>query len=484
VASVHTTRRPTPATLARLARLFGASGSLGAAVVASTLCAGLASAQTPPRRVPPRIPNEPRVIPPSLSGSCFWIGPVTAKQFNVNSPDEATVYWYTRFKVPEGARLFLTGRYPHARYASFDAYDAQGTLLDGLADVDIVPDTGSVNPFDVGARRAAANRYYRVEIANRSAPTNSALRRRNVLYAGVPASARQQMVYRVNVPDSGRDEKGGMGLPRPEMVLASGIVLVGDATCEISGVPEIGSAARAIRDVGLAPDRYAALRDQAGAPATHPAQNPPQWEAYVNTELAQSRFLLNTPRAAERTETDRNVGGAMFTGADEAQVSAYVDRRHGPVLVLTGRAPTTPRTVGGDSVMRAGQVRYWSLCQNESLASTAFVDCVHDEQVPLDAQGRYTIVMSLPADRPTNATAQCGVAWLDWGTRGDNAGRPTAGMLVLRQLLAHPSFSAAAANVGAPGSEPRVMGAYLPAGSYTTKAQYEAGGCTPAAAPK
>ena len=473
------TRRTSPTTRSRLSLV------LGVAVLAAALRAAPAAAQTRPRPVPPpRIPNEPRVIPPSLSGSCFWIGPVTAKQFNVNFPDEGTVYWYTRFKVPEGARLYLTGRYPHARYASFDAYDPQGALIDGLSDVDVVPDTGSVNPFVAGARRSAANRYYQVEVANRNAPANSAHRRRNVLYAGVPASGRQQLVYRVNVPDRGRDEKGGVSLPRPELVLASGIVLVGDATCEISGVPEVGAATRAIRDVGLAPERYTALRDQPGAPPTHPAQNPPQWEAYMNTELATSRFLLNTPRAADRTDADRSVGGAMFTGAHEAQVSAYVDRGHGPVLVLTGRAPTTPRTFGGDSIMRAGQVRYWSLCQNESLASTAYVDCVYDEQVPLDAQGRYTIVMSLPADRPTNATAQCGVAWLDWGTRGDNAGRPTAGMLVLRQILAHPSFAAAAANVSAPGTEPRVMGAYLPTGSYTTKAQYEAGGCTPAAAPR
>jgi hypothetical protein len=446
---------------------------LGAAIT----WAGAAAAQVRPRPVPPKIPNEPRVIPPSLTGSCFWIGPVTAKQFNVNFPDEATVYYYARFRVPDGARMLLRGRYPHARFASFDAYDVQGTLIDGLADVEIEPDTGSINPFAVGARRSAANRWFTIEVANRNEPANAAHDRRNVLYAGVPASGRQQIVYRVNVPDKGRDETGGVSLPRPEIVLASGAVLVGDATCAIVGAPEVGSEARAIRDVAITPDRYAALRDQAGAPATHPAQNPPQWEAYVNTELAQSRFLLNTPRAAERTNTDRSVGGAMFTGAAETQVSAYVDRTHGPVLVLTGTAPTTPRTFAGDSVMRAGQVRYWSLCQNESLASTAFVDCVYDEQVPLDAQGRYTIVMSLAADRPTNATAQCGVAWLDWGTRGDNVGRATAGLLVLRQLLAHPTFFNAAANVAAPGSEPRVMGAYLPTGRYTTKAEYESAGC-------
>jgi hypothetical protein len=460
---------PARTTLSRLAFLLAAT---------STLSAGVAVAQVRPRPVPPRIPNEPRVIPPSLTGSCFWIGPVMAKQFNVNFPDAATVYYYARFKVPDGARMLLRGRYPHARFASFDAYDPQGALIDGLADVEIEPDTGSINPFVTGQRRLAANRYYTIEVANRSAPTNAAHDRRNVLYAGVPASGRQQIVYRVNVPDRGRDEMGGVSLPRPEIVLASGAVLVGDATCAIVGAPEVGSEARAIRDVGMPPARYATLRNQAGAPPTHPAQNPPQWEAYVNNELSQSRFLLNTPRAAERTLTDPNVGGAMFTGAAEAQVSAYVDRQHGPVLVLTGTAPTTPRTFAGDSVMRAGQVRYWSLCQNESLASTAYVDCVYDEQVPLDAQRRYTVVMSLPADRPTNATAQCGVAWLDWGTRGDNAGRATAGMLVLRHVLAHPSFTQAATNVASPGTEQRVMGAYLPSGEYTNKATFEARGCT------
>jgi hypothetical protein len=41
--------------------------------------------------------------------------------------------------------------------------------------------------------------------------------------------------------------------------------------------------------------------------------------------------------------------------------------------------------------------------------------CPFDEEIPPDRSGFYTIVVSLPEDRPATATVQCGVAWMDWG---------------------------------------------------------------------
>src|SRR6185295_6688528 len=87
------------------------------------------------------------------------------------------------------------------------------------------------------------------------------------------------------------------------------------------------------------------------------------------------------------------------------------------------------------------QLRFWGICSNESLVTTkATVDdgCAYDEQIPVDAQGNYKIVVSIPADRPSNATEKCGVTWLNWG-EGDGAQapytRPTAGLLIIRNLI-------------------------------------------------
>jgi hypothetical protein len=48
-------------------------------------------------------------------------------------------------------------------------------------------------------------------------------------------------------------------------------------------------------------------------------------------------------------------------------------------------------------------------------------------QMPLDKDGNYTIVYSRKEDRPANATAENGVAWIEWSPRGEvSTGRRTA----------------------------------------------------------
>ena len=61
--------------------------------------------------------------------------------------------------------------------------------------------------------------------------------------------------------------------------------------------------------------------------------------------------------------------------------------------------------------------------------------------------------LSLPQDRPANATDTCGVAWMNWGTTGDGYTRPRSTMLVLRNLTttAHPAFRERGAEHRHPG---------------------------------
>jgi hypothetical protein len=173
--------------------------------------------------------------------------------------------------------------------------------------------------------------------------------------------------------------------------------------------------------------------------------------------------------------------GGFYSNRDNAYVYAHLSRRFGPLFVVRGRMPTVPRTFDGERVMGSGQLRFWSLCQNESRVTTRTVDCLADRQVPLSAPGReFTIVLSRSADRPANATLRCGVAWLDWGERGDAAGRPDYGLLVLRNMLPADAFAQAVQRVAKPGSEESVMGPYFPRGEYAARAAFESRGCDPA----
>ena len=131
-------------------------------------------------------------------------------------------------------------------------------------------------------------------------------------------------------------------------------------------------------------------------------------------------------------------------------------------------------------MQRGTQLRYWSACNGEGPASGKTTGpCLADEEIPIDARRDYTIVVSLPQDRPKNATAKCGVAWMDWGTTGDGATRPRSTMMVLRNLATtdHPAFRNAVQNVADPAKLKDVMGTYLPTVTYTTAARFQQRGC-------
>jgi hypothetical protein len=94
-----------------------------------------------------------------------------------------------------------------------------------------------------------------------------------------------------------------------------------------------------------------------------------------------------------------------FPNGDSMYLAAIVSSFRDNVVVIRGKAPT----FGID-----GQVRYWSVCQF-SVPSSRTIDCVPDQDFPLDNQGYYTVVVSTVKNRPANAVLGQGVVWLQWG---------------------------------------------------------------------
>ena len=413
-------------------------------------------------------PGDP-VNATTESSTCFWRGPVDATHVNNAFPDTAVTYWTATISLPAGSRLGITGEFPHSRSMSFNAYDATGVATDHIDDAAIVPARGSTDPFLSGADRNATRRTYHVTVLDQ---VPSGQTPPNTLAAGVSGQHTQVLIYRVYVPDKGKDPTGGVGLPQVSVTLANGTVSTGNAMCKAVHAEK-----------GFPPSQkfplatYLSLRDQPGQLPTFPALNPPVfWRAFDVTALVGCIY-----RGSCGGTPELNPG--QYSNLDNAYVVAAVNRGFsaGPVLVLHGKMPTTPSTYDRNSVMRSGtQLRYWSLCQNESLATTRVGACLYDEQVPLDKDRNYTIVSSLPSDRPVNARAACGVGWIPWPTRGDGAGHREDAMLIVRNMLPAPGFAAAIQDVSRPGRETQVMGSYLPVGRYTTKASFQALGCPPA----
>lgn len=415
----------------------------------------------------------------AATSGCPWTGPVANGVPNIKLPDRAAAYWTTALRPTSSAQITLRGEFPHARYMSLNAYDAEGRPTDSLPDVGIVPDAGATNPFVPGADRTAAARTYTVRVVAEDAPGDPALRAANTLYLGAGASVSgATVIYRVYVPDSGTDLNGDAGLPAPQVELTPyRLTVSGTAACRAATWG--ATAGMQLGGRSLTEAEYLGLRDQPGAPPTHPAVNPPAWEAFFNLDYALGVFAVGTPEevAAQRAAIPATQDGGVYSNNDARYIFTHVDRQFGDLLVIRGRAPSVPSTHGGDAVMGEGQVRYWSVCQNESFFSERVVRCVYDEQVPVDEQGFYTVVIGKAPDRPSNANAACGIAWLPWGPFGDGAGRKTAGLVLIRQILADPEYAQAIARVQAPGTESAVMGDYLPSSSYTTRSAFEQRGC-------
>ena len=396
--------------------------------------------------------------------TCFWAGPVTRLQNNFAYPDSGAAYWAARYTPPAGAQLTLKGSFPHARYLSLNAYRADASPSDVLTDTKIRPDAGATNPFGAGARRDAAKRGYTVRLLPQQPPADPAAREANTIYTG-DAGSIQTLVMRIYVPDKGKDITGGVGLPAVSMRLADGSVLTGQALCD------------AVKSAGLPPvttlnaATYSSLRNQPGKPVGFPALPTPRWDASYNQPYNLGCSYQGTCGGTP----ERRIG--QYANLDNAYVSAYVSRQLGKVLVLRGKLPTTPKTWNGDARMGTGQLRYWSICQNESLATTVTPDCLFDEQLKVDRKGFFTIVTSRPEDRPANATVKCGVNYLPWPRRGDGAGHLDDGRLLLRNMLPEAGFAQAIQNTKAPGDEAKVMGAFFPKSTYTSKATFEKRGC-------
>jgi hypothetical protein len=407
--------------------------------------------------------------------SCFWSrGPASADPYlNIAYPDAATFYWAATFTVPDNAKLALEGQFAHSRYMSFISYDEAGRPIESVADYLIKPKAGSSNPFIAGADRNAKARDYSLGVVDgRPDPKlktgmNLVGEQRDVINTPKYGGGQQVILYRIYAGDNGTDETAGSGLPIPVLTLADGKVLRGAEACASLKTRQPLQLDPAAMAVPMA-KYHDLLKEAAKFGPTFPAMNPPVWHQQLDRDALYGIYLNKAPAAGARKSE-----GGFYPNLDNQYIRAIVNRKHGKVFVVRGKAPTTPRTVKGDATMGTGDLRYWSFCSNQGFANTRVNECVHDENVPVGPDGFYTIVLSRKADRPRNATLQCGVAWLPMADDGDGAVDDDVTVLQLRHMLGTSSFPHAVQAVSKVGSEAKDMGAYYPQGRYISPSAFE-----------
>ena len=391
---------------------------------------------------------------------------------NVAYPDQAATYYSGAYQAAPGTRIRIDGRYAHARYMSFNVYDVAQRPLDALADVQIAADAGSTNPFITGANRRATKRDYTAFIDFGPIPSKRA---RNTLYTGSGQGGTPNFtgtfIYRVYVPDKGLDELGGTGVPTVTLETTSG------------GKPTPSACNNFSRPSASGVNETVAAQNGLPVAAPAPGTDPPHWRKFINLPRSFTETVLDKPygdparRSYESSPLyDLGGSGGFLSNIHNAYLYAPIAKDNGLVLVTRMKVATFPNTRPAPARMPGGQLRYFSLCQNET-QTQRFIACATDDQTTL-TPGRYAnYVLSTPGERPANARPACGFTWLPWGPQA-------GGVLIYRNMLPDPAFAQAIQRVPEQGKEKQVMGAYFPASKYyADRAAFEKLGCSRVSSP-
>ncbi|BFU43104.1 hypothetical protein [Krasilnikovia sp. MM14-A1004] len=327
--------------------------------------------------------------------ACAWPQEVGADADNVALPDTNAHYWVTPFRVRADREITVTGTFPDARYASLTVYNGlRGTFTrDGVfssrTDYQIVPDPGSVNPWQQRARPGGS---YTLHLRHQVAPGEV-----NTIPIA-PARARDGdvgfLVYRIYLPAA--------PARLPTLTVIDG------------GVPRT-------------------LRPCPSTVAVPAVPNP----------------VIPPPRTAPDLAFARGRGAdELFPNPDSGYLSAWIHPPRGDrVVVIRGRAAASPDTAHPSPWPGPGDdMRYWSLCTNlrrpyypvvvnELPDGTVDPGCRHDDVTALDARGYYTFVLGTEAQRPA-VQAVPGATFVPFSLEHPR----TRHLVVLRNMLPVDSF--------------------------------------------
>lgn len=444
-----------------------------------------------------------------------------------------------QFILPFGAKLVIEGEFPYARFFDIQVtpsfhpevyhygYGGEGEVP--LIDADIEPLPGHTNPFQPGAYRNAVNRSFHAEFttaignswnlneASRPPHRQSGNNRyvSGLVYEGPWADSvwvanhasfghgrgvwnTGQLWIRYYAPDSGKGWKAGVDLPHIWYELDDGRKFYIEKDIEHAN-KNVNSKHSPQRAFPKEPAEYHGSSlgwmkqwDIILAGLEGIAQHHGIWDKKKVREL----FLGITGRGEDLPGTrgsEPHKTGVTYINYLIRGMSLGEQK----VVALTGKLPTFPDTWNNADTMKTAQMRYWSITGYdnslimEGLSGLA-AHCIRDDQIVLNEQREYIIMLSRPEDRPQNATRENGITWIPWGT-AEEYSWTLRWMTVApewefdlspdSELLpwAETSWSGSRLNPDliATNSHNGILGEYLPRIHYMTSDEFSALGASP-----
>jgi hypothetical protein len=327
---------------------------------------------------------------PSLP--CSWPVEVTGKgTTNEFNPDTDATYWLMPVDTTQWTQMSVAGEYPTARFFSFVTYLEKGGAVDSIIDANLIPDPGSTNPFQPGSTFGP----HRYTLTIDGSPTGSG----NHIQWGDTQSA--YIIYRVYVPDLGKNREGSVPLPAVTLVDANGNAYP-LPVCASSATPSASTSSGQLPGLDALTASESAKSD-ATTSTSCPSGEPP------------SEVITFVPNTSH---------GGVFPNPATVYVAARgLCSQPGQVIVIRGKAAVYPNTYYGGSIFQPAipgqiQLRYWSLCNNKEVIPYPVVDCRADHATRLD-RGYYTYVLAPDGSGTTGDLQPSWVppdtTWLRWG---------------------------------------------------------------------
>jgi hypothetical protein len=377
-------------------------------------------------------------------------------------------------------RIYLRGKYPTARYFSIQAYDnnAQpytvGGVSSSITDYQITPATGH-NPWSPGSSVTASKGRYAITLRSLSTRRPSmapgALRNTLPIAPASPMSGDLPadigfLMIRVYLPP----QLNFSAVPLPSITIKAR----GQAAVTL---PRCGSR-QPTRTLGTSGLGKRILKLVKGKSSPTPAPCPP------GTAGCPPNLQFFVPPSGN---------DIPFPNTTSGYAAAFFTPQAGKVVVIQAKVPSSPFDYhGGErpapwprNDKARWQVRYWSLCNYVYAPpypvvvapgpnGSTLYGCAADLQVPTTGQGYATVVLSYPDDRPSNATAANGIAWLPMSTSDPAAVEQVS----LRNMLISTTFneSPKSATGNSVADAQQALGAYYPQAAMCDVATFESGG--------
>ena len=330
------------------------------------------------------------VIPTDPTRRCAWpiIYPLGA---NYAWPDTDAAYINQAVVIGPKEKVVISGRDPKARYWSITTYNYEDReVIDRVNDVTV---------------KRAKNGSWTVTVSPKHNPKDpNSLQAAPLPAAGQTPSFKNVTIimYRVYLSEVA----GYSGGPLPT------VTLVHD------------DGAKGLRTERLKPCTGTQIRPPDETPILDKAEGVP------------SDYFIRAP------------GGRFYPSYDTSYLAADVPYDPAKILVVRGKAPSTPK-----------DVRYWSICQNVNVPPLPVVDCASDREIAL-TNGNYTIAIVGPGQVP-DRSAYKGVTFLNWADPGAAEPLPNA-FLIVRNILPSKSFIYGIDKVRPRQPASPTMGAYAP----------------------